>query len=110
MRVAGPLESNHGEVIKDAAAAGIGIAIKSTWDVADLLRDGRLVPILGDYPLAGDSAIWAVYPNMRLLPVRVRLFIDFLAKRFGQPTPYWDKVSTSEGQAPFLLKLIFLLR
>ncbi|QQP91499.1 LysR family transcriptional regulator [Skermanella sp. TT6] len=97
VRVSGPLESNHGEVIKDAAAAGIGIAIKSTWDVADLLRDGRLVPILGDYPLAGDSAIWAVYPNVRLLPVRVRLFIDFLGKRFGQPIPCWDAASTAEG-------------
>ena len=61
------------------------------------LRHGRLVPILGDYPLAGDSAIWAVYPNVRLLPVRVRLFIDFLGKRFGQPIPCWDAASTAEG-------------
>lgn len=91
VRVSGPLESNHGEVVKDAALAGLGIAVKSTWDVAGLVRDGRLVPVLRDHPLAGDSAIWAVYPNARLVPGRARLFVDFLAERFGRPVPHWDR-------------------
>ncbi|EWY39738.1 LysR family transcriptional regulator [Skermanella stibiiresistens SB22] len=97
VRVTGPLESNHGEVIKDAALAGLGIAIKSTWDVAAALRDGRLVAVLTDHPLAGDSAIWAVYPNARLLPARVRLFVDFIDRRFGHPTPFWDDSDYTEG-------------
>ncbi|WP_246148225.1 hypothetical protein [Skermanella pratensis] len=58
----------------------------------------RLLPILGEYPLAGDSAIRAVYPSVRSLPVRVRLFIHFLKQSFGQPPPYRDTADAAEGQ------------
>lgn len=89
VRVDGRLESNQGELLRDAALAGVGIAMHSTWHVADYLRDGRLVVVLPDYPIP-DTAIYAVTPQRRLVPQRVRAFVDFLAGQFGEDPP-WER-------------------
>ncbi|MBZ8142654.1 LysR family transcriptional regulator [Rubrivivax gelatinosus] len=82
VRVRGRVESNFGELLRDAAVAGAGIALHSTWHVAEDLRAGRLQLVLPDYPPA-TTGIWAVMPQRRLLPPRVREFVEFLAGRFG---------------------------
>ena len=41
------------------------------------------------YDIVKDFTVYAVYPNRKFLPPKVRSFIDFLAERFG-PEPYWD--------------------
>ncbi len=89
VRVDGRLATDNGEVIRDALLAGLGIALKSTWDVAPYLRSGQLVTVLDSYPLAETVAIWAVYPSRAFVPPKTLAFIDFLAERFGDP-PYWD--------------------
>ncbi len=71
----------------DAALAGFGIALHSTWHVCADLRAGRLVQVLEDYPVA-DTGIHAVMPQRRLVPPRVRAFVDFLAERFGDNPPW----------------------
>ena len=90
--VDGPLESSHGETIKQAAIDGLGLAIRSTWDVADEISQGQLQPVLTNYSLAIDRAIWAVYPSARQAPTRVRVFVDFLCETFGQPEAHWDQI------------------
>ena len=50
----------------------------------------RQVPILKDYPLVSESAIWLVYPSSRLLAPKVRAFIDYFTEYFGIP-PYWEQ-------------------
>lgn len=87
VRVRGRVEANTGELLSDAAIAGFGIALHSTWHVCDDLRAGRLVPVLPDYPLAA-TGIHAVMPQRRLVPPRVRAFVDFLAERFGEHPPW----------------------
>lgn len=89
VRVSGRLETNLGELLRDAAVAGQGIAIHSIWHIADELRDGRLVAVLPDYRLA-ETAISAVMPQRRLVPPRVRAFVDFLEERFGDDPP-WER-------------------
>ncbi|KGM56089.1 LysR family transcriptional regulator [Lysobacter daejeonensis GH1-9] len=89
VRVSGRLESNQGELLRDAAVAGLGIALHSTWHVHDDLRVGRLLRVLPDYPLA-DTGIHAVMPQRRLVPPRVRAFVDFLAERLGGVPP-WEQ-------------------
>ncbi|EON19729.1 LysR family transcriptional regulator [Cupriavidus sp. GA3-3] len=89
VRVRGRIEANTGELLSDAALAGFGIALHSTWHVCADLRAGRLVQVLPDYPLA-DTGIYAVMPQRRLVPPRVRAFVDFLAGRFGD-TPPWEQ-------------------
>jgi DNA-binding transcriptional LysR family regulator len=89
VRVRGRLESNLGEVVRDAAIAGLGIALHSTWHVCEDLRAGRLQLVLPDHSLP-ESGIYAVMPQRRLIPARARAFADFLALHFGR-TPPWDR-------------------
>lgn len=89
VRVGGRFESNYGEVLRDAAIAGLGIALHSTWHVVDDLRAGRLRQVLPQYRIA-ESGIWALMPQRRLVPLRVRAFVDFLAEKLGD-TPPWER-------------------
>lgn len=89
VRVQGRIESNFGEVLRDASLAGEGIMIHSLWHVADDLRAGRLEVLLPDYPLA-TTAISAVMPQRRLVPPRVRAFTEFLIEEFGDDPP-WER-------------------
>lgn len=86
----GRLRTDNGEAMRDACRAGMGLTINSTWNVYEYLLSGELVEILPDFPLARETAIWAVYPSSRLLAPRVKLFIDFLANWFGE-IPYWEE-------------------
>ncbi|HEX5092673.1 MAG TPA: LysR substrate-binding domain-containing protein, partial [Burkholderiales bacterium] len=78
------------EVLREWAVAGLGVALKSTWDVRRQLEDGSLVALLPGYDFGTDVGIYAVYPHRRHLPAKTRVFIDFLAESFG-PEPYWDR-------------------
>jgi len=84
VRVRGRMETNYGEIVRDAVVAGMGIAAHSDWHVVRDLREGRLVQVLADYPIA-ESGIYAVMPQRRLVPPRVRAFADFLAEKFANP-------------------------
>lgn len=88
VRVHGRLESSMGEFLRDAAVAGQGIALHSTWHVADDLRNGRLQVVLPDYPPA-TTGIHAVMPHRRLVPPRVQAFVDFLAEHLRHPP--WER-------------------
>jgi DNA-binding transcriptional LysR family regulator len=90
VRVCGRYACDNWEVLREWAVAGLGVALKSTWDVRQHLEDGSLVPLLPGYTFGGDVAIYAVYPHRRYLPAKCRVFIDFLAESFG-PEPYWDR-------------------
>lgn len=90
VRVQGRYACDNWEVLRQWALAGLGIALKSTWDVYRQLEDGSLVTILPDYTFHSDVAIYAVYPHRRFLPAKTRVFIEFLAESFG-PDPYWDR-------------------
>jgi DNA-binding transcriptional LysR family regulator len=96
VRVTGRYACDNWEVLREWALAGLGIALKSTWDVRRHLEDGSLVALLPGYTFATDVAIYAVYPHRRHLPAKTRAFIEFLAESFG-PEPYWDR---PEGKSP----------
>ena len=89
-RVTGRYACDNWEVLREWALAGLGVALKSTWDVHRHLEDGSLVALLPGYSFHSDVAIWAVYPHRNYLPAKTRAFIEFLAEAFG-PEPYWDK-------------------
>jgi DNA-binding transcriptional LysR family regulator len=84
------LRINDGVAVRDAASAGLGVALMATWCAADELRSGRLLPVLRDYPLVSTQTLWALYPSSRELAPKVRVLIDWLTERFG-PKPYWDE-------------------
>ena len=88
VRVNALFSSNNGEVLRDAAVCGLGIALLPTFIVGPDLRAGRLVPILEDYRPPG-AVLSAIYPPTRHLSAKIRLLTDFLVERFGTQ-PYWD--------------------
>ncbi|WP_306027006.1 LysR family transcriptional regulator [Stappia sp. MMSF_3263] len=90
VRTGGPIRTNSSEVVREALLAGLGIALRSTWDIGPELRDGRLRIVLPHYRASKNVGLHAVYPSRRFLPAKVRVFIDFLAKLYG-PAPYWDQ-------------------
>jgi len=89
LRVSSIIQTNSSEVIREAVIAGIGIALRSTWDVGDELRAGKLKVVLPEYRASRHVAVYAVYPSRRFLPAKVRVLIDFLSDLYG-PEPYWD--------------------
>jgi len=92
VRVQGRYACDNWEVLRQWALAGLGIALKSTWDVYRQLEEGSLVALLPEYVFHSDVAIYAVYPHRRFLPAKTRVFIEFLAESFG-PDPYWDRAA-----------------
>ena len=81
VRVAGRFTANSIDAIHEACRGGLGIALLSLWNVgpdleAGLLRQVRLADAVPE-PLG----IWAVYPTRRMVPAKVRLFVEALAAR-----------------------------
>jgi DNA-binding transcriptional LysR family regulator len=90
VQVSWTLCADNGEVLRDAAVQGRGIALLPTFIVGADLQQGRLTTVLTDYH-APEISLYAIYPETKHLSVKVRLFIDFLVERFGD-RPYWDLV------------------
>lgn len=88
VRVEGRIAANNGQALVDAARRGLGIALAPEFIAADAIRTGELEFILPSWS-AGRLDLWAVYPHRRYLAQKVRLFIDFLAERYGG-TPPWS--------------------
>ena len=88
--VSGPLRAGNGDALVAAAIAGMGIVYQPTFIVADAVADGRLEILELDHPPFDLGNIYAVYPPNEHLPAKVRVFIDFLIKRFAG-TPPWQR-------------------
>jgi len=82
VRVRGPLTSNNGDVLADAARAGLGIVQNPLFIVADDLRSGKLQEILTPWKQP-DITLSAVYPSRKFLSARARAFIDHASQMFG---------------------------
>ena len=88
MAVQGPLSSNSGEMVRDWCLAGHGIAWRSTWEVETEINSGQLVPVLEEFA-APPNGIYAVFSQRKHLPLRLRLWIDFLKDHYGHAN-YWS--------------------
>lgn len=82
VRVAGNFECNNGETLRELAIAGVGIALKATWDIAPALQAGSLRILLEGFPVVNDTSIWALYPSRRNLPAKVSVFVSYLREHF----------------------------
>ncbi len=87
-KVAGSFECNDGAVLHEWALAGKGLAWRSLWEVGQDLNEGRLTSVLDAWQ-APPMGIYAVFPQRRHLPLRVRLFIDLLKDTYGRAS-YWE--------------------
>lgn len=90
VQVGGVFETDEMGVVRAAVAAGLGIGMLPLYMVGDALKQGQLVPLLRQFQVVPESAIYLVYLPNRTLPARVRVLIDFLAERF-RPIPSWEE-------------------
>ncbi len=87
LKPGGPLDCSDGQVLHDWCLDGYGIAWRSTWEVEAEIAAGRLVTVLSEFD-APPNGIYAVFPQRKHLPLRVRLWIDFLKHSYSQPA-FW---------------------
>jgi len=88
IKPAGPLDCSDGQVLHAWCLAGHGIAWRSTWEVQTDVASGQLVALLEDFA-APPNGIYAVFPERKHLPLRVRLWIDFLKHHYGR-AGFWQ--------------------
>ena len=87
LRPAGRIDCSDGQVLHAWCLQGLGLAWRSTWEVANDIAAGTLVPVLEAFA-APPNGIYAVVPQAKHLPLRVRLWIDFLKHHYGDAS-YW---------------------
>ena len=87
LRPSGRLDCSDGQVLHTWCLQGQGLAWRSTWEVEADIASGALVSVLDAFA-APPNGIYAVVPQRKHLPLRVRLWIDYLKHHYGDPA-YW---------------------
>ncbi|MGI9356255.1 MAG: LysR substrate-binding domain-containing protein [Rhizobiaceae bacterium] len=77
--LAGPMESDDGDVLTGWAMEGCGIVNKTRYEVGDALKSGRLVEILKHTPPT-SIPFSCVFPHKRLQDPKTRLLIDHMVE------------------------------
>lgn len=80
-RIEGRFSASSIEGLLQACIGGLGIANLSLWFVRDEITAGRVKVIELQDAIPEPLDVWAVYPSSRMVPSKVRLFIDALAAR-----------------------------
>ncbi len=88
LKPGGPLDCSDGQVLHDWCLSGYGIAWRSTWEVEAEIAAGRLVEVLADFA-APPNGIYVVFPQRKHMPLRVRLWIEYLKQQYAQPA-FWQ--------------------
>ena len=91
-RPGGPLDCSDGQVLHNWCLAGHGIAWRSSWEVAREIESGQLVSLLESFA-APPNGIYAVFPQRKHMPLRVRLWVDFLKHHYAQAS-FWQNGAT----------------
>jgi len=89
--------ANNGDVLLKAGIDGLGILVMPTFISSEAIEQGLLCPILTDYTFP-DEAIYAIYPQQRFLPRRVRVLIDYIVEEFANNSD-WDQVKKQGSEA-----------
>ncbi|KAB2927046.1 MAG: LysR family transcriptional regulator [Dechloromonas sp.] len=87
VRVRSNIVVNNSEVVRDLLLAGLGIGLVWNYAVDREIADGRLLPLLPEWTPVGPfgQTAWAIWLPQPLLPPKLRVFVDFLAERLGEP-------------------------
>ena len=83
------VRTNSSEIVRELALTGVGIALRSLWDVGDLIAQGSLVRLLDSWEGPADLAVHAVHPRAAGRPAAVDAFIAFLRESFSDAS--WNR-------------------
>lgn len=97
-KVAGGLSTNDGEIALGWVLDGHGIMLRSEWDIARHVREGRLRVVLPAYRQTAN--ISAVYPERHNLSAKVRVFVDHLASEMRDAGSGYPAQLTTDELAP----------
>lgn len=87
VRITPTLASNEGRVIKDWATAGLGIIMRSEWDVQPQLNNGSLVKLLPDHTLPSANIVALLSSPEKERSARISGFLSLLKQRLN-PAPW----------------------
>lgn len=90
IRVKGNIRSNSAEFVREAVLAGLGLGLRSIWDIGPELQKGDLQVVLPEYRGADAVAIYAVYPCRDFMPTKVNALIEYLSEVYNAER-YWDR-------------------
>jgi DNA-binding transcriptional LysR family regulator len=97
-RVQPVMRSNSGEIVHDWALAGLGIIVRSEWDVLEDLRCNRLIQVLGDWTLP-QADITALLSGRSQSNARTKKFLNLL-KTSLVPPPWKSTARTPAEMKP----------
>ena len=83
------VRTNSSEIVRELALTGVGIALRSLWDVGNLIAQGSLVRVLDSWEGPADLAVHAVHPRAAGRPAAVDAFIAFLRESFSDAS--WNR-------------------
>lgn len=86
--------------LKQCALGDMGLTLLPRWVICRELENGTLVDLFPDYDATAtefDTAAWLLYPSREYLPLKVRVFVDFLKKRFSENPPWACSPCASPG-------------
>ena len=98
LRPGGRLDCSDGQVLYSWCLQGLGIAWRSTWEVERDIAEGRLVEVLAEFA-APPNGVFAVFPQRKHLPLRVRLWIDYIKHNYADAR-YWRGEPGAVAAAP----------
>lgn len=90
----GRFSCTSAEGIRAACLEGLGLTLLTQWDVAQELSDGSLAAVVLEDAIPQALPIWALMPTSRYVPLRVRAFLDALAKHLNEGDAYAQKSRT----------------
>ena len=85
------LTVNNGDLIRELAVAGLGLALLPVFIVGQELEAGRLVQVLPD-EVEQTGGVYVVYPHSRHLSAKVRAFVDHCVDSC-KPVAAWDAMN-----------------
>jgi len=88
VKVSAALKTNNPDILLESTILGMGITLMPTFLASDAILESKLRLVLREYQTI-DLEIYAVYASRHHLPVKIRVFIDFLKEHITDP-PYWD--------------------
>jgi len=88
VRVSGAMRCNFGEALRHAALLGRGVSMHPNYMVTEDIQQRRLKVVLPAWRPTGLD-VYAVYPSRRNMPIRVKLFLEYLRDRCLN-TPEWQ--------------------
>ena len=83
--VNGALTTTSGEVVHDWVRAGMGVALKASWDLLPELAEGVIVQCLEPF-WCDQIDLFAICANRTHQPPRIRVFLDFIARKLPAMT------------------------